>query len=150
VEIREKRGLAYSVFTHLAPMAQSGLFFGSVATQNERANETVALLRKELARMRDEGVTPQELEDAKTYLTGSYPLRFDSNAKIAEQLLGLQLENIGIDYIERRNDLVRAVTLEDVNRTARNLLNPDNLLLVSVGRPNGTSPAKENGTSPAK
>jgi len=131
-------------------MAQSGLFFGSVATQNERANETVALLRKELARMRDEGVTPQELEDAKTYLTGSYPLRFDSNAKIAEQLLGLQLENIGIDYIERRNDLVRAVTLEDVNRTARNLLNPDNLLLVSVGRPNGTSPAKENGTSPAK
>ncbi len=142
VEIREKRGLAYSVFTHLAPMAQTGLFFGSVATQNERANETVALLRKELARMRDQGVTPQELEDAKTYLTGSYPLRFDSNAKIAEQLLGLQLENIGIDYIGRRNDLVRAVSLEDVNRAARKLLNPDNLLLVSVGRPNGTSPAK--------
>lgn len=142
VEIREKRGLAYSVFTHLAPLAQSGLFFGSVATQNDRANETVALLRKELARMRDEGVTPEELEDAKTYLTGSYPLRFDSNAKIAEQLLGLQLENIGIDYIDRRNDLVRAVTREDVNRTARQLLNPDNLLLVSVGQPNGASPVK--------
>lgn len=140
VEIREKRGLAYSVYTHLSPLAQSGLFFGGVATQNDRANDTVALLRHELARMRDEGVTPKELDDAKTYLTGSYPLRFDSNAKISEQLLGLQLENIGIDYIDRRNDLVRAVTLEDVNRTARELLNPDNLLLVSVGQPSGTNP----------
>lgn len=142
VEIREKRGLAYSVYSHLAPLAQSGLFIGGVATQNERANETVALLRQELARMRGEGVTPQELEDAKTYLTGSFPLRFDSNAKIAEQLLGLQLEDMGIDYLDRRNDLVRAVTREDVNRVAKRLLNAENLLLVSVGQPNGVSPVK--------
>lgn len=135
VEIREKRGLAYSVYSYLQPLAQSGLLTGGVATQNERADETAALLRQEITRLRDGGVTPQELEDAKTYLTGSFPLRFDSNAKISEQLLGLQLDDVGIDYLERRNDLVRAVTLDEVNRVAKRLLNTDNLLLVSVGQP---------------
>ncbi len=142
VEIREKRGLAYSVYTHLAPLAQAGLFIGGVATQNDRASETVALLRQEMARLRDGGVTPADLEDAITYLTGSFPLRFDSNEKICEQLLEMQLEDIGIDYLDRRNDLVRAVTREDVDRVAKKLLNADNLLLVSVGQPNGKSPAK--------
>ena len=142
VEIREKRGLAYSVYTQLAPLEQAGLFIGGVATQNERANETVALLRQELGRMRNEGVTAEELENARTYLIGSFPLRFDSNSKIAEQLLAYQLENLGIDYMDRRNDLMRAVTLEDVNRVAKRLLDPENLLLVSVGQPNGASPAK--------
>ena len=142
VEIREKRGLAYSVYSQLAPLEQAGLFIGGVATQNERASETAALLRSEIARMRDAGVTAQELEDAKTYLIGSYPLRFDSNAKISEQLLGYQLENLGIDYFDRRNDLMRAVTLEDVNRVAKKLLDPGNLLLVSVGQPAGMTPEK--------
>lgn len=142
VEIREKRGLAYSVYTQLAPLEQAGLFIGGVATQNERANETVALLRQEMGRMRNEGVSAEELENARTYLIGSFPLRFDSNSKIAEQLLAYQLENLGIDYMERRNDLMRAVTLEDVNRVAKRLLDPENLLLVSVGQPNGASPAK--------
>lgn len=142
VEIREKRGLAYSVTSQLAPLEQAGLFLGGVATQNERANETVALLRQELGRMRDEGVTPQELEDAKTYLIGSFPLRFDSNSKISEQLLSYQMENLGIDYLQKRNDLMRAVTREDVNRVAKRLLDPDNLLLVSVGQPNGAPQGK--------
>ncbi len=142
VEIREKRGLAYSVYSHLAPLDHAGLFFGGAATQNDRANETVVLLQQELARMRDQGVTPEELDDAITYLTGSFPLRFDSNGKIADQLLGLQLEDMGIDYLDRRNDLVRAVTREDVNRVARRILNPENLLLVSVGQPNGVTPIK--------
>lgn len=142
VEIREKRGLAYSVFTELVPMEQAGLFIGSVATQNERANETVALLRQEMTRLRDDGVTAEELENARTYLIGSYALRFDSNSKIAEQLLAYQLDHLGIDYMERRNDLMRAVTLDDVNRVGKRLLDPHNLLLVSVGQPNGTVPAK--------
>ncbi len=136
-EIREKRGLAYSVYSYLMPLEQSGLFVGGVATQNERAGETVRLLRQELKRLRDKGVTGKELEDAKTYLTGSFPLRFDSNAKIAAQLNGLQLEDLDADYLERRNDLIRAVTREDVNRVARRLLNVENLLVVSVGQPAG-------------
>lgn len=142
LEIREKRGLAYSVYTQLVPLEQSGLFMGGVATQNERANETVVLLRQELTRMRESGVSQEELDNAITYLTGSFPLRFDSNAKISGQLLGLQLEDMGIDYFDRRNDLVRAVTRDDVNRVAKRLLNADNLLLVSVGQPNGAAPAK--------
>ena len=142
VEIREKRGLAYSVFTELVPMEQTGLFIGSVATQNERASETVALLRQEITRMRDHGVTAEELENARTYLIGSYALHFDSNSKIAEQLLAYQLDHLGIDYMERRNDLMRAVTLEDVNRMAKRLLDPEKLLLVSVGQPNGANHAK--------
>ncbi|MFZ5914049.1 MAG: M16 family metallopeptidase [Pseudomonadota bacterium] len=136
-EIREKRGLAYSVYSYLMPLEQSGLFVGGVATQNERAGETVRLLRQELKRLRDKGVTGKELEDAKTYLTGSFPLRFDSNAKIAAQLNGLQLEDLDADYLERRNNLIRAVTREDVNRVARRLLNVENLLVVSVGQPAG-------------
>lgn len=136
-EIREKRGLAYSVYSYLMPLQQSGLFVGGVATQNERAGETVKILRQELDRLRDGGVSEKELEDAKTYLTGSFPLHFDSNAKIAEQLNGLQLEGLGVDYLERRNELLRAVTREDVSRVARRLLNGENLLVVSVGQPAG-------------
>ena len=137
VEIREKRGLAYSVYSYLMPLDQSGLFAGGVATQNARAGETIKILRQELLRLRDEGVSGKELEDAKTYLTGSFPLRFDSNARIAEQLNGLQLEGLGADYLERRNELMRAVTREDINRVARRLLNVENLLVVSVGQPSG-------------
>lgn len=141
-EIREKRGLAYSVDTQLMPLEQAGLFIGSVATQNDRASETVALIRQELTRLRDTGVTQAELDNAKIYLVGSFPLRFDSNAKISGQLLGLQLEELGIDYFNIRNGLIMAVTLADVNRVARRLLTPDSLLLVSVGKPAAEQPPK--------
>lgn len=142
IEIREKRGLAYSVYSYLMPLDQAGLFIGGVATQNERATETVSLVRLELARLRDEGMTQAELDNAKTYLIGSFPLRFDSNAKISEQLLGWQLENLGIDYFNIRNDLIQAITLDDVNRVAKRLLAPDTMLLVSVGKPQHQTPPK--------
>jgi len=139
-EIREKRGLAYSVYSYLAPLDEAGLFMGGVATQNQRANETVALIAREFARLRDTGITQQELDDAKTYLTGSFALRFDTNAKISGQLLELQLDHLGIDYLNIRNGLIQAVSLADIERTAKRLLAPEAMLLVAVGKPQGIQP----------
>ena len=136
-EVREKRGLAYSVYSYLAPMDRAALFMGRVATENAAVAESLDLIRAEFARMRDHGVTEQELADAKTYLTGSFPLRLDSNDRIAGLLVAIQLDDLGIDYIDRRNGYIEAVTLDDVNRVARALLKPDDLLIVVVGKPEG-------------
>jgi zinc protease len=136
-EVREKRGLVYSVFSSLQPMRRAGLVFGGAATMNERAAETVAVVHEELERMAVEGPTEEELEEAKTYLTGSYPLNFDSNSKIANQLLAIQEDELGIDYVNRRNGLIEAVRLEDVKRVARRLIDADGLVVTVVGKPEG-------------
>ncbi|MEE2981074.1 MAG: pitrilysin family protein [Pseudomonadota bacterium] len=138
-EVRNKRGLAYSVYTYLAPMDYSAIHIGQVATQNNAVAESLDIIRAELARMRDHGVTAEELADAKTYLTGSFPLRLDSNGKIASLLVGIQFEDLGIDYIDRRNSYMEAVTLDDVNRMARRLLKPEALQIIVIGRPEGLS-----------
>jgi zinc protease len=131
------RGLAYNVSTDLVPLDYAGLIVGGVATENSRAADSLALIRTEFRRMRQEGATEKELEDAKTYLTGAYPLRFDSNGKIANELLGIQMDELGIDYVNKRNDLIRAVTLDDIKRVAARLLDADDLLVVEVGDPKG-------------
>jgi zinc protease len=136
-EVREKRGLAYGVYSYFSPMDRAALFLGRVATQNERVAESLDVIRAEIARMRDDGVSAGELADAKTYLTGSFPLRLDSNDKIARFLVSIQLQDLGIDYIDRRNGYIEAVTLDDVNRLARELLNPEQLQVVIVGKPDG-------------
>ena len=87
--------------------------------------------------MSADGPTAVELENAKSYLTGSFPLRFDTNAKIANQLLGFLFEGYGIDYIDKRNALVNAVTLDDLKRVARRLLKVDELIVTVVGKPQG-------------
>jgi len=143
-EIREKRGLTYGIYTGLASWANGGLLIGSVSTQNSRAGETLDVLRAELIKMAEKGPTEKELEEAKTYLTGSYALRFDSSAKIAGQLLGIQQENLGIEYIARRNGLIKAVTAEDAKRVAKRLINPEALTISIVGRPEGI-PLKTGG-----
>ena len=134
-EIRVKRGLAYGVYSYLSPMDYAALFMGRVATENGSVAESLDIIRAEFARMRDDGVSEQELIDAKTYMTGSYPLRLDSNGKIANLLVGIQLEDLGIDYIDRRNGYIEAVTLEDISRVARRLLRPEDLEVVVVGKP---------------
>ncbi|MGI9483808.1 MAG: M16 family metallopeptidase [Hyphomicrobiales bacterium] len=134
-EIREKRGLSYSVYSYLSPLDHGAVFIGGAATQNKRAQETIKLIRSELARMAEHGPTEKELEEAKTYLTGSYPLRFDTSRKIAGQLLAIQVDDLGINYIDTRNDKVRAITLEDVKRVAKRLLKPGELIITVVGKP---------------
>ena len=97
--------------------------------------ELIQPMREELTRIGAEGPTAEELDDAKRYMTGSYALRFDSSPHIAEQLLGIQIEELGIDYVDRRNGLVDAVGIEDVRRSAKRILRPAGLIITIVGQP---------------
>jgi len=142
-EVREKRGLAYSVYSGLEPMQHSGLILGGVATQNDRVAQSIDIIRAEWRRMRDGGPTETELEDAKTYLTGSFPLSLDSTGHIAGILVAIQRDGLGIDYLERRKTLIESVTLEDAKRVAHRLLNPDKLSFVVVGSPDKLGGAQE-------
>ncbi len=135
-EIREKRGLAYTVWSALAAYDHTGLFLAGTSTRTEKAAESERILREEIARMAADGPTEKELADAKRYLTGNYALRFDSSGKIAEQLVGLQQDGLPIDYFETRNALVEAVTLADVKRVARRILG-QTPTVVTVGRAAG-------------
>ena len=134
-EIREKRGLAYAIGSYLYPLKRTALIYGSAGTANAGVKEALQVLRDEWHLMKDKGVTPEELKDAKTYLTGSYPLRFSSSGRIAAILVAMQTENLGIDYLDNRNSYIEAVTLEDVNALARKLLTPEDLTIVVVGKP---------------
>ena len=136
-QVREKRGLAYSVHTSLWPLDHAAMIMGGAGTANERAGETLAVIREQWREIAEGGVTAEELADAKTYLTGSFPLRFTSSDRIARILVAMQLENLGIDYLDRRNGLIEAVTLDDVNRLAATLLDPDALTFIVAGQPDG-------------
>lgn len=136
-EVREKRGLAYSVYSYLTPLEAGGLYTGGVSTANERVAESLELIRAEWARMAEKGATEDELKDAHTYLTGSFPLRFTSTDRIARMLVGMQYNQLGIDYLDKRNSLMEAVTSDDVRRVAKRLLKPEDLTIVVVGKPDG-------------
>jgi zinc protease len=135
--VREKRGLAYSVSTALATLEHASFVGGGVATRNDRAAESLRIIEAEMSRMAADGPTEEELTSAKKYITGSYALRFDSSTKIANQLTQIQLEGLGIDYIDRRNGLVEAVTMGDVRHAAERLFGAGKPLVVAVGRPEG-------------
>lgn len=134
-EVREQRGLAYSVYSYLSPMRAAALFAGGVATKNEEMAQSIEVIRGVFKRMADEGPTDSELANAKSYLTGSYALRFDTNSKIASQLLAIQQDDLGIDYVDRRNAEVDAVTIADVKRVAKKLLDAKQLVFLVVGKP---------------
>ncbi|MFQ5971380.1 MAG: M16 family metallopeptidase [Alphaproteobacteria bacterium] len=136
-EVREKRGLAYSVGSYLSPFDHTAMWMGSAGTANESVGQSVDVIRREWARIHDEGVTAEELEETRTNLTGAYALRFGNSMSIARMLVGIQLEDLGIDYIDRRNSLIEAVTLEDLHRVAARVLDPDALTFVIVGQPEG-------------
>ncbi|MBN9887737.1 M16 family metallopeptidase [Salipiger abyssi] len=136
-EVREKRGLTYGVYSYLMPMDHAELYLGRVASANDRIGEAISVIRDEWARMASEGVTDAELAQAKTYLTGAYPLRFDGNGPIARILVGMQMDGLTPDYVVTRNAEVEAVTAEDVRRVAKRLLQPDALRFVVVGQPEG-------------
>ena len=132
-EVRVKRGLTYGIGSYLVPLDLGAMNIGQVATVANRMGETIDVVRAEWDRMASEGVTAEELETAKTYLTGAYPLRFDGNAPIARILVGMQMDDLPIDYIATRNDKVMAVTLEEANRVAARIYRPDALHFVVVG-----------------
>jgi zinc protease len=132
-EVREKRGLAYSVYESLLWMDRSALFIGNTGTRADRAGETVDAIDKEIRRMAEEGPTQKELDEAKSYLKGSQMLALDTSSKLAQALLQYQLDKLPIDYIEKRNALVDAVTLDDAKKAAQKLWG-QGLLTVIVGR----------------
>jgi zinc protease len=136
-EVREKRGLTYGVGTYLANYEHADLLVGQLASANDRVAEAVDVVRAEWQRIANGGVTEEELEETKTYLTGAYPLRFDGNGTIARIMVGMQMSGLTPDYITTRNDKVNAVTLEDIKRVAARIYQPDALRFVIVGRPDG-------------
>ena len=138
-EVREKRGLTYGVYTWLMDKEGAQLWMGSVASANDRIGEAIEVIRDEWERIRRDGVTAEELQDAKTYLTGAYPLRFDGNGPIANIAVAMQMEGLPPEYITKRNDMVNAVTLEQINRVARELLDPEALTFTVVGQPEGVN-----------
>jgi zinc protease len=132
-EVREKRGLAYSVSESLVWMTHSALFVGATGTRADRATDTLAAVEAEVKRMAEDGPTQQELDEAKSYLKGSQMLALDTSSKLASALLQYQNDGLGIDYIERRNAIVDAVTIEDAKRAAQRLYG-EGLITVMVGR----------------
>lgn len=132
-EVREKRGLVYSVSGSLLWMQHSGIYIGSTATRADRATETVDTVTSEVKRMAEQGPTQRELDEAKSYLKGSQMLALDTSSKLAGALLQYQLDRLPIDYIEKRNAVVDAVTLDQAKAAAKKLW-ADGLLTVVVGR----------------
>jgi zinc protease len=142
-EVREKRGLAYSVHSSLVWLDHAAMFMGGTGTRAERAGETIELIEQQIRRLTENGPTDEELAQAKSYLKGSYALGFDTSAKIAGQLVQIQLDELGIDYIDRRNSLIDAVSIDDVRRVAKRLLDAG-LLVTVVGKSQGIT-AKDGG-----
>ncbi|MDA7429411.1 pitrilysin family protein [Primorskyibacter aestuariivivens] len=136
-ELREKRGLTYGVYSYLVPKDHAELYLGRVASANDRVAQAIEVLREQWAHMAETGITQTELDEAKTYLTGAYPLRFDGNGPIANILVGMQMDGLPTDYVVNRNDLVNALTLDDMNRVAKRLFRPEDLHFVVVGQPEG-------------
>lgn len=136
-EVREKRGLAYSVGAVLATYEHAGLIWGQAGTRNERVAETIQIVRDVLADVAANGLAQDEIDDARDYIVGSYPLRWTSSRSTAGALVSIQLAGLPIDYIEDRAALFDAVNAEDVRRVAAELLEPGKLLFVVVGRPDG-------------
>lgn len=134
-EVREKRGLAYSVYSNLYPYQHGAVFVGNVATKNEAVGKSLEVIESELRRLAEQGPTEEELDNAKSYLTGAYALRFESSASIASQLLWIQIEDLGIDYVNQRNALIDAVSLDDIKRVAKRLIEADRLITTIVGKP---------------
>lgn len=144
-EVREKRGLAYSVYSFIQPFRHTSVLSGGVATRADAIGQSLDVIRKELSEIAENGPSAEEWQNAKDYLTGSYALRFDSNSKIATQLLGLLEDDFGPEYIENRNAMIEALTLEDAKRVAKRLLKTNDLIVTIVGQPKATPTENKGG-----
>ncbi|RPE64885.1 zinc protease [Pacificibacter maritimus] len=136
-EVREKRGLTYGIGAYLVPYDHSEVVLGQFSSSNSVVRESIDVVQQEWARLAREGVSAAELEAAQTYLTGAYALRFDGNAPIASILVGMQMTGLERDYILHRNDLINAVTVDEINAVIQDLYKPDELTFFVVGQPEG-------------
>ena len=136
-EVREKQGLVYGISTGPRVLDHIALIRGSAQTKNASVQKAIDLTKAEIKRLRDQGATAAEVADAKTYLTGSFALSLDGDSKIAGALQSYQTTGRSIDYVNKRNALIDAVTLDDVNRAIKRLFDPDKFVFVVVGQPVG-------------
>lgn len=139
-EVRQKRGLVYSIYDSLLWYNGTAVFMGSTATRADRADETISLIEQEVHRLAEDGPTADELAKAKAYLNSSFVLNLDTSTKIATLLVQLQIDHLGIDYMDKRQQLIGGVTLADARRVAKRLLG-GGLLFTVVGRPAGLASA---------
>jgi len=141
-EVREKRGLAYGVSDQMVWFRRAAVVIGGTATRADRTADALKVIEQEIKRMADSGPTPAELDEAKAFLKGSYALSLDTSSKIAAQLTQIQIDNLGVDYIQRRNGLIDAVTIDDAKRVAKRLYG-GGLLVTVAGRPKGLTSGTE-------
>jgi zinc protease len=161
-EVRVKRGLTYGITTQLTPLRRASLLLGSVATRADAVRQTIDVVKETMSRFAASGPTQQELNDAKTYLTGSFPLSMASDSGIASQLAVFQRQGLDVGYVTRRNSLINAVTLDQVKRVAKKLFDPARLTVVVAGTiqdgkapsrpaaPVRPAPQPQAGTAPAR
>ena len=141
-EVREKRGLAYGVSDSLIWFRRAAVVLGGTATRADRTADALAIVEAETKRMAENGPTADELAAAKSFLKGAYALTLDTSPKIAGQLTQIQLDKLGIDYIQRRSALIDAVTIDDAKRVARRLFS-GGMLVTVAGRPKGLTSSAE-------
>jgi zinc protease len=142
-EVREKRGLAYGIGTDLATLDHAGAIMGSAQTVAAKASEVIDLTRAEWSKMQAEGPTQAEIDAAKTYLLGYYAQNFTTTRSAARTLLGIQMENLGIDYVTRREQEISAVTLDQAKAAAKRIFDPTKMVVVAVGQKDGLTPTRE-------
>lgn len=140
-EIREKRGLTYGIYSYLRDYEETDVLHVSTSTQNENTGEMISLIKAEFSKIRESAVNDEELQSAKSYLTGSLPLELTSTDSIASILLGLQIDQLPINYLDKRNHEINSVTAADIQATAKRILDPNSLTTILVGKPEGVSDA---------
>ena len=134
-EIREKRGLVYSVYSYLYRYDKYNFFSGGAETSNENVDKVIKIIKEELMKVKKKGVTEEELKNAKNYLINSYVLRLDSNKKIASILLNTQMDGLNIDFFEKRNDYINSVSQEDIKKIANRILDENQIFFLVIGNP---------------
>ncbi|MFA5041044.1 MAG: pitrilysin family protein [Bdellovibrionales bacterium] len=145
-EVRDARGLTYGISTYVAPSQHAALVIGSAAVDNPKAGEAFSVIRETMRRVYEEGLTARDIAAAKDYLTGSMPLALTSTNKIAGFLVTMQRENLGRDYLDRYDNIIRSVTESDITRALERFFNPDRMTLVVVGNPKGIVPTQTKET----
>jgi len=134
-EIREKKGLVYSVYSYLYRYDKYNFFSGGAETSNENVDKVIKIIKKELMKVKKEGVNKEELKNAKNYLINSYVLRLDSNKKVASILLNTQMDGLNTDFFEKRNDYINSVSLEDIKKVASRILDENQIFFLVIGNP---------------
>lgn len=133
-ELRQRRGLVYSVSTDFSNLEKSAVFSGALASSNETANEAMEAVKSQLTLIGENGVTDKELADAKSFLTGSFPLNMDSNDQLTSYLMAIQIHDLGLDFFDKRNGYIRAVTKEQVNALAKEMFVSKTPLITFAGK----------------